>query len=145
MISFAGARGTRKERTLERTQIIDDLDETSLASRVHFALDGADLEIDLSPEHESDLRGLLSTYVAAARKAAGLPARKPKPKHAQTATAPSGVLPVNSNGTRGTYPTQAVRAWAQEAGITHKGKPVSGHGRIPAEVYDQYHAMVTSP
>jgi len=100
--------------------VTDDLDGSDGAATVSFSFDGMAYEIDLTPSNAAQLSDLLQPYITAARQArAGRPAAAPR---------------------RGTRPAPgsdpaAVRTWAASAGIT-----VSGRGRIPAAVTQQYQA-----
>ncbi|MFB7782078.1 Lsr2 family protein [Streptomyces vinaceus] len=60
--------------TITRHIMIDDLDGTESfepgeINTVHFALDGVEFEIDLTEEHDQELRELLAPYIEAGRKA----------------------------------------------------------------------------
>lgn len=49
------------------TEIIDDIDGSRPARAVSFSLDGTTYRIDLSAEHEDELRYILTRYIAHAR------------------------------------------------------------------------------
>ena len=105
-------------------QLIDDLDGTVLdhgvGATVHFSLDGAAYEIDLTDEHAADLRAALEPYIEAGRRLG----------RAGTATTSAGrKRPQNSRD------LGAVRAWAAENGHT-----VSDRGRVPQTILDAYDA-----
>ncbi|MFD8018913.1 histone-like nucleoid-structuring protein Lsr2 [Streptomyces lavendulae] len=60
--------------TVTRLLMTDDLDGTTSTvpgeiTNVVFALDGVEYEIDLTEEHDQELRGLLAPYIEAGRKA----------------------------------------------------------------------------
>ncbi|MFJ3634621.1 Lsr2 family protein [Streptomyces sp. NPDC090112] len=59
--------------TIERLIMIDDLDGTESAepgdiNTVRFSVDGVEYEIDLTEQHDQELRELLAPFVAAARR-----------------------------------------------------------------------------
>lgn len=57
---------------LRRTvTVVDDLDGTSPADTVHFALDGVRYEIDLSAPNAQELAAIFAPYAAAARRQPG--------------------------------------------------------------------------
>lgn len=95
----------------------DDLDGGPAAETVRFGFGGADYEIDLSKKNAAAFRKLLAPFVEHARKAGRSQGRRP----ARTAASRQR--------------SGDIRAWAKEHGIT-----VSGHGRIPARVAEQYEA-----
>lgn len=104
-------------------QLVDDIDGTLLESgegeTIHFSLNGAAYEIDLTSAHASELREAIAPYISAGRRA----------------TAASG----NSAAARRRSPsnsdTSAIRAWAKQSGMK-----VSERGRIPAEIVEAYRA-----
>jgi hypothetical protein len=99
-----------------QTLLIDDLDGGEAAGTVRFGLDGTEYEIDLSAEHDDELRKSLQRYLAHARRIGGT---------ARTAArTPRGGAAVD---------TAKVREWAKEQGIEVKDR-----GRIPASVVEQY-------
>jgi hypothetical protein len=100
-------------------ELIDDLDSSPAAETVSFGIDGVEYQIDLSESHASELRGIMSPYLAAAR----------KQRTARTTDRRRGPrAPID-------YDPAAVRAWAASNGVT-----VSPRGRIAASVVAQYHA-----
>ena len=99
-----------------QTLLIDDLDGGEAAVTVRFGLDGAEYEIDLTSEHDDQLRKALQQFLAHARRTGGM---------AKTAArARRGAAAVD---------TAKVREWAKEQGIEVKDR-----GRIPASVVEQY-------
>jgi hypothetical protein len=101
-----------------QTLFIDDIDGGEAQGTVRFALDGSEYEIDLSAEHDEELRSALGKYVAHARKVGGS-ARRPA-----------------ARGTRkSSVDTVAVRAWARGNGFDIKDR-----GRVPAELVAKYQA-----
>lgn len=129
----------------ETTILTDDLDERITSHKptktsvetVSFMVDGASYEIDLGETNASKLRETVSAYIEHARRAGTAKGRQPRNPRGSGATLPR-VLPVG-NGSRPTYPSSDVRAWAQAQGI-----PVKDRGRVPTEIYDQYHASLTA-
>jgi hypothetical protein len=105
-----------------QTLLIDDLDGGEAEATVRFGLDGAEYEIDLSAKNAKALRGALTRYVDAARRAPGSAARRPARAGRSIARA------------SGTDPT-AVREWAKSQGIEVKDR-----GRVPAELVVKFKA-----
>jgi hypothetical protein len=95
----------------------DDLDGGAAGETVRFGLDGADYEIDLNKKNAAALRRQLAPFVEHARKSGRGP-RRPAGRSA-------------ASRERGSD----IRAWAKGQGIA-----VSGRGRIPANVVEQYEA-----
>jgi hypothetical protein len=96
------------------TVLLDDIDGTAAENTVFFGLDNVNYEIDLSPDHERELRDALAHWVENARKVAakGRGAGKAKNQSSDTNT---------------------IRAWAKSEGID-----VNERGRISATVRKQY-------
>lgn len=103
------------------TILTDDLDgtESNDVRPVHFALDGAEYEIDLTPKNRKGLEKALTPYLDKARKA---------PKSAST------VQKARAAANRD-YDPKAVRVWAQSNNVK-----VPDRGRIPASVVEQFKA-----
>jgi hypothetical protein len=104
-----------------QTLFIDDIDGGEAQGTVRFGLDGTEYEIDLSSQHNDELRAALGTYVTHARKLGGTARR---------------------GGTRGgrkpsAVDTVAVRAWARENGYDIKDR-----GRVPADLVTKYREAV---
>jgi Lsr2 len=93
----------------------DDLDGSTAAETVRFALDGVEYEIDLSEENARTFRRGLEPYIQRARRA-----RRAQPRQQRHAVA-------------GRETSTAIRRWAKERGIQ-----VSDRGRIPANVAYEY-------
>lgn len=98
--------------------LIDDIDESSAAETVSFALDGKDYVIDLNEKNAKKLRDALAPYVAHARRAGG---------------GVSGSRRRRGSTSRGN--AAEIRAWARE-----NGYKVPERGRIPAEINQAYAA-----
>ena len=111
-----GAPAAQKIQTL----FIDDLDGSEAEGTVRFGLDGADYEIDLSAEHAQALRGTLTHYVQAARRAGG-GSRRPV----------RGGRKASADGLN----TTEVREWAKAQGIEVKDR-----GRVAAELVVKFKA-----
>lgn len=93
----------------------DDLDGGEADETVHFSLDGAEFEIDLSKGHAEELRKAFEPYLKVARKTGGRRARR-------------------SNGKGGLKEDlKAIRDWAKGQGMK-----VSERGRVSAEVREAY-------
>jgi hypothetical protein len=95
----------------------DDLDGGPAEETVRFGLDGTDYEIDLNKKNAAALRKKLTPFVEHARKA-GRGQRRQEGRN-------------SASRERGSD----IRAWAKDQGIA-----VSGRGRIPASVVEQYEA-----
>jgi hypothetical protein len=95
----------------------DDLDGGPAEETVRFGLDGADYEIDLNKKNAAALRKKLTPFVEHARKAG----RGQRRREGRS----------SASRERGSD----IRAWAKDQGIA-----VSGRGRIPASVVEQYEA-----
>jgi Lsr2 len=100
-----------------QTLFIDDIDGGEAEGTVRFALDGAEYEIDLSTQHNEELRAALANYVAHARKVGGTARR----------TAGRGVRKPS------VIDNVAVRNWARENGYDIKER-----GRVPADLTAKY-------
>jgi hypothetical protein len=96
----------------------DDLDGSEADATVHFAVDGADYEIDLTTGHAEELRQALTRYVNAARKTSGGRGRGRQPRTAGVAV-----------------DAKAIRLWAIDNGLQ-----VNTRGRIQADIVEKYHA-----
>jgi hypothetical protein len=95
----------------------DDLDGGPADETVRFRIGGTQYEIDLSTKNATAFRRQLAPFIEHARKAGRGP--RPRPERSAATGEHSG----------------AIRAWAKQAGIA-----VSGRGRIPASVVEQYEA-----
>lgn len=95
----------------------DDLDGGPADETVRFGLGGSEYEIDLNKKNAKAFRKELAPYIGHARKAGGGQRRR-------------SVRTSSSHERSG-----GIRAWAKDNGI-----PVSGRGRIPASVVEQYEA-----
>jgi hypothetical protein len=102
-------------------QLVDDLDGSIAQETVEFGLDGVAYQIDLSSVNAEKIRGMLSDFVANARRS-GLRKR-------------SGVAPQKARSAAvDREQNQAIREWARKRGLR-----VSERGRISAEVLEAYH------
>jgi hypothetical protein len=95
----------------------DDLDWGPAYESVRFRVGGTQYEIDLSTKNATAFRRQLAPFIEHARRAGRGPRRQPG-RSASTRERSGG-----------------IRAWAKQAGIA-----VSGRGRIPASVVEQYEA-----
>lgn len=104
-------------------QLVDDIDGTLLevgeGETVHFSLNGAAYEIDLTNSHADELREALAPYIKAGRRASA--------GNARTATTRRRAARNSEVG--------EIREWAKSQGLK-----VSERGRISAEVMDAYRA-----
>jgi hypothetical protein len=113
-------RGKTEDDVARRTQVvlIDDIDGQELdgnARSLTFSFAGVDYSIDLSEKNKRKFEKALEPYIAAAQRIGGGRGRK-------SASATGLDL-------------KAVRAWAASNGIQ-----VSGRGRVPASVIEQFKA-----
>ena len=95
----------------------DDLDGGPADETVRFVIGGAHYEIDLSAGNATAFRRQLAPFIEHARKAGRGPRRRP------------------GGSAESRERSGAIRAWAKQAGIA-----VSGRGRIPTSVVEQYEA-----
>ena len=102
--------------------LVDDLDGSEAAETVNFGLDGANYEIDLSPDNATKLREALALYVGHGRRTGG------RRKGSGQGTATSA----RSGGTSGP-PASEIRAWARENGFD-----VPERGRVSSEVREAF-------
>jgi hypothetical protein len=93
----------------------DDLDGGPADETVRFGVDGMQYEIDLNKKNARAFRKQLAPFVEHARKA-GRGQRRPRTSSSRQRSGD-------------------IRAWANQQGIA-----VSGRGRIPASVAEQYDA-----
>ena len=118
--------------TLTTVSLVDDLDGSTAAETVAFALDGANYEIDLTEKNAKKLRDALSGYVEGARRIDGgrrvSSPRGAKAKPAKAAKSAARTAPDREQ-------TAAIREWARSA-----GHEVSERGRLSAAVLDAFEA-----
>lgn len=106
----------------EIVHLVDDLDGDTAHETVTFGLDGRTYEIDLSDDHASELRDLLSSYVAAARSA-----------RSRSRAASRGRSRASGDGPRSRSEARAMRSWARS-----HGHDLADRGRIPAGIVQAY-------
>ncbi len=99
--------------------LVDDLDGGPADELVHFALDGAAYEIDLSSANAAQLRNALAPYLSHARRASALNRPKPAGARKQRSKADPRI--------------HAIRVWAQQQGI-----PLGDRGRVPLNLRMRY-------
>ena len=116
--------------TMTTVSLVDDLDGTSAAETVAFALDGANYEIDLTDKNAKKLRDSLSNFIGHARRIDGgrraASGRTPKAKPAKSSKSSARTAPDREQ-------TAAIREWARAAGYE-----VSERGRLSAAVLDAF-------
>lgn len=106
--------------------LTDDIDGSEANDTITFGIDGYVYEIDLSLEHEKELREGIKEFVGAATRLGnwslkdGRGAIQPATRRA----------PVGMNRER----NRAIREWAEQ-----QGKRVSPRGRIPQAIVDEFH------
>ena len=102
----------------EVIELLDDIDGGPAEGTMTFGVDGVSYEIDLSTDHQDELRQILQRWIGAGRKTG------------RTRTAQA------SGRTRTGEPTAAqIREWA-----TTSGHGLSTRGRIPQEIRAAYDA-----
>ena len=110
--------GTRTEITR-----FDDIDGSTESVRtIPIAVDGQQVEIDLSASNVDKLMEALEPYLNAGRKLGGSTRRR------RTAPATSATSAKSND-------TQAIREWAQS-----QGRQVNARGRIKKEIVEAYEA-----
>jgi len=100
--------------------LTDELLGAEAVQTVHFALDGAGYEIDLSTDNAQRLRDDLSTWIGHARKSGAR-------KATRSSTTARG------RGSIDREHSMAMREWARK-----NGHNVSERGRIPSAVIEAY-------
>ncbi|WP_350226485.1 histone-like nucleoid-structuring protein Lsr2 [Microbacterium suwonense] len=104
-------------------QLVDDIDGTLLevgeGETVHFSLNGAAYEIDLTNSHAEELKAALAPFIEAGRRASAGNVRAAAPRRRAARNSEVG----------------EIREWAKAQGLK-----VSERGRISAEVMDAYRA-----
>ena len=101
------------------TMLVDDLDGSTAAETVSFALDGKSFSIDLSTANAQQLRDCLQPFIDSARKAG---------RNGTARTAASG--PAHDRAE-----LAAAREW-----LRANGETVSDKGRIAAAQLEKFHA-----
>lgn len=101
------------------TILIDDLDGTLAARTTTFALGSDVYSIDLSEEHEAELRRALRPFISPSRRVGRLQVRR------RNAKRPNRTVRTNTDTSR----NSEIRAWA-----ARNGQPAAARGRIPSEV-----------
>ena len=97
----------------------DDLDGGPADETVRFGIDGTGYEIDLSTTNAAAFRRQLAPYIDHARRVG----TRVRPRPGRIAASRSR--------------SADIRAWAKDQGIA-----LSGRGRIPADVAEQYQAAI---
>jgi hypothetical protein len=115
-------------------QLTDDIDGSEADQTIEFSYKGKSYSLDLNDKNASELEDVLAPYIAAAEKARGVQSRA-----GSRSGRSGGSRPRSSGGgtTSGPDPKD-VRVWAEANGVQ-----VSGRGRIPASVIEQYKAANT--
>jgi hypothetical protein len=103
--------------------LIDDIDGGTAHETINFGLDGVNYEIDLSTKHATQLRSAFARYVEAGT-------RIGRGRIAKTARDRRRAAPALDR-----TQSQTIREWAKRKKIQ-----LSGRGRIPRHVIEQYQA-----
>lgn len=91
--------------------------ESAAEESISFSIDGSAYEIDLCPEHATNLREAFAPFVGAARRASGRTGGRRR------------------RGSAGPGRAGEIRDWARAQGFT-----VPARGRIPADLAAKYDA-----
>jgi hypothetical protein len=110
-----------------RVRLVDDLDGGNADESIDFTVDNKRYQMDLSEKNAARLREILAPFIAAARRAGGSTATRPR--RSTTAARPFGA------GAE----TAAIREWAGVNGFS-----VSARGRIAASVCEAYENRAAS-
>ena len=102
-------------------RVTDDLDGSTDAATIRFALDGYHYEIDLGPRNEARLRDALEPFLARATKVRV--GHKPTRRGPRAQASPEG----------DTQHAQRVRQWALDNGVQ-----LATRGRLAVSVLDAY-------
>ena len=100
--------------------LVDDIDGGEAQGTLHFAVEGAQYEIDLSDKNAEEFHEILAPYISAARRVGG---RQSKGSDRGAARSGSGVDP------------KQVREWAKSQGLD-----VNPRGRVSKALIEQYQA-----
>ena len=95
----------------------DDLDGSEGARTVSFGFQGKDYQIDLTEEHEAELREILTPYIDKGR---------PAPRRTRTTSGKSRASSQRAE-------RASIRTWAEEQGMD-----VPRRGRLPRAVIEAY-------
>jgi nucleoid-associated protein Lsr2 len=98
------------------TILTDDFDGSEAEETIHFSVEGAEYEIDLSKAHAQEFRASIEPYMHAGRKTGGRRVRR------SSST-------VAGDGDQ----TKAIRDWAKAQQMK-----VSDRGRVSAEIREAY-------
>lgn len=117
------------------TTITDDLDGSPDAHPCTFDLDGVTYAIDLTDEHQDELREALAPFIQAGTRTGGKRAAYRKPKPNNPTFSAKVVLPADP---------KTIRAWwkANEAAKNLPGW--KSMGKIPAVVMEAWHQSSVS-
>jgi Lsr2 len=111
--------------------LVDDLDGGEAHTTTTFGLDGTTYEIDLSKEHDGELRAFLGKYADHARKLS-------RSQLTGGASGARGQRPGNPHG----VDASDVRAWLGANGYEGQFKD---RGRIPERLMEKYMARTSAP
>ncbi|GGK43317.1 Lsr2 family protein [Pilimelia terevasa] len=106
------------------TVLTDDLDGGTAEESITFGLDGISYEIDLSANNAGKLRETLQAYIEKATRI-GRGAITPNNRRRNSPSAGTAAKDRELN--------KSIRQWAQQ-----EGKPLSGRGRIPQTIVNEY-------
>lgn len=102
--------------------LVDDIDGSEAQGTLHFAVEGAQYEIDLSDKNAEEFHEVLAPYISAARRVGGRQSRG------------SGRSAPRNHGGSTVNPKQ-VREWAKSQGLD-----VNPRGRVSNALIEQYQA-----
>lgn len=117
----------------KKTQVIliDDIDGGEAQDTITFGIDGYIYAIDLSLEHEKELREGIREFVGAATRLGNWSLRSTR--------GPSRSVPSRASVGVNRERNQAIREWAEQ-----QGKRVSPRGRIPQAIVDEFEQAHTA-
>jgi hypothetical protein len=103
-------------------KLVDDIDGGVADETLKFGVDGINYEIDVNAEHAEELRASLAKFILTARRVG---------RRGVTSSRARAAAPGRSDRAR----NQAIREWAKRRGIA-----LSGRGRIPRSIAEQFEA-----
>ncbi len=121
----------RTTKTIYTCDLHEGDETTEGVAEVSFAFDGSSYEIDLCPDHRTEMEEALAAYVGSARRANR--AGTSSPRRATRAATSTGSGRASGGSDR--EEVQRIREWARENG--HK---VSERGRLSSSVLEAYRA-----
>jgi hypothetical protein len=113
------------------TVITDDLDGSSGAETLTFAIEGTEYVIDLSKKNRTAFEKALKPFIEAARTSRAAP----NGRRTARRSAPVKAVAKPRRAAKNSVDLKAIRAWAVESGLT-----ISDRGRIAGDIVEAYQA-----